>query len=66
MFHAGRKEAASNVASLELDLLASTACVAAAHAEPTAPQIDEDAFVKDASIVESDGETDSMGLWDEL
>ncbi|KAI8274516.1 hypothetical protein K4K59_010476 [Colletotrichum sp. SAR11_240] len=47
-------------------LLASTACAAAAHAEPTAAQIDEDAFVKDAYIVECDGETDSMGLWDEL
>ncbi|KAI8266739.1 hypothetical protein K4K58_009247 [Colletotrichum sp. SAR11_239] len=54
------------LADTALDLLASTACVAAAHAEPTAPQIDQDTFVKDAYIVESDGETDSMGLWDEL
>ncbi|KAF4820075.1 Minor extracellular protease vpr [Colletotrichum siamense] len=56
----------SNVASMALGLLASTACVAAADAEPAAPQIDEDAFVKGAYIVEFDGEADSAGLLDEL
>ncbi|KAF9876801.1 hypothetical protein CkaCkLH20_05647 [Colletotrichum karsti] len=56
----------ANVASLGLGLLASTACVAAANAEPATPQIDEDAFVKGAYIVEFNDNQDPTGLYDEL
>ncbi|KAL0934930.1 subtilisin-like serine protease pr1c [Colletotrichum truncatum] len=55
----------SNIATLALGLLASTACVAAADAEPT-PKANEDSFVRGTYIVELEGEQDPDALYNEL